>query len=207
MTLRELTATSFEKAMDLWNHPDVTNFFFGESLKFEAGSDTAIFLPCSKKKPYSTSPTHKHGYLEMVAPYRDEVDLLVVSEPMGIVPYCLHKSYPANAYEYDPYKFFIGKLSNPLARTARLIFIHRVHLWLEKYQESYSQWITILPSWHSSIFYGAAGGLAHGPVIFEIHLTGRPTSHLVQRRVKKDLKAVFSNHLPTPRVKTWERKP
>ena len=150
----DLTVASFEEGVRIWNHPDVMRFFEEISLKWNPKHDYAFFVPCSATKPYPISNSHRRGYLKALLPILDRIDLFVVSEPMAIVPYCFSDEYPIHSYDYDPYRFFIGKLlDQPLARTALDIFVQRIARWLKKYDEKYSKKILMLPkTWHLKVF-------------------------------------------------------
>jgi predicted RNA-binding protein len=154
--IEKLTVKSFEDALRIWNDPDVLDFYENKAMKWRPKHDIAVFIPCSAWKPYFYSQSHKDGYLKALLPYINAIDLFVVSEPMVIVPYCYSDEYPVKSYDYDPYKFFIGKLANPLAKQALNIFIERLSRWVNKYTSQYSKKILILPkSWHLKIFLKA----------------------------------------------------
>ena len=156
-----LTVTSFKKGPKIWNLKPVKKFFFEKSLKWVPRNDVAVFIPCSAWKPYPYSQSHKYGYLKALRPALEKIDLFVVSEPMGIVPYCYSDEYPVDSYEYDPYDFFIGKLRNPLVRRSLEVFIDRLAMWIKKYHNKYEKRILILPkSWHLKVFKKALRKLA-----------------------------------------------
>jgi len=151
--LAELKVASFEKGVEIWNAEPVKRFFFEKSMRWIPRSDTAVFVPCSAWKPYPYSQSHKSGYLKALRPTLKRIDLFVVSEPMGIVPYCYSDEYPVDRYDYNPYDFFIGKTSNPLAKKSLQIFVDRLALWIKEYHDRYKRRILILPkSWHLKVF-------------------------------------------------------
>ena len=106
----KLVVTSFKEGLEIWNHPDVLGFYNEKAMKWTPQNDTAVFLPCAAHKPYFHSQSHSQGYLKALVPYFDQIDINVISEPMGVVPYCYADTYPIDSYEYNPYDFFIGKL-------------------------------------------------------------------------------------------------
>ena len=149
----ELTVHNFEEGVKIWDNEDVKSFFFLKSMNWQPRNEIAVFLPCSASKPYPYSDSHRDGYLKALLPYFDRIDLLVVSEPMGIVPYSYSDEYPVDSYDYNPYKFFIGKRDDPLVEKALQIFTSRLALWIEKFHESYELRILALPkSWHLKVF-------------------------------------------------------
>lgn len=154
--VEKLTVKSLEDAIRVWNDPDVLDFFENKAMKWQPKNKTAVFIPCSAWKPYFYSQSHKDGYLKALLPFLERIDLLVVSEPMVIVPYCYSDEYPVKSYDYDPNKFFKGKLSHPLVKQALNIFVERLSIWLMKYDRHYSKKILILPkSWHLNVFLKA----------------------------------------------------
>lgn len=151
--LPELTVHNFQEGVAIWDNKDVKTFFFQKSMNWQPKNKIAVFLPCAAGKPYPYSDSHRNGYLKALLPYLDRIDLFVVSEPMGIVPYCYSNEFPADSYDYDPYEFFIGKLGEPLVKKALEIFTSRLAFWIKKFHESYRLRILILPkSWHLKVF-------------------------------------------------------
>ncbi|MEM2507311.1 MAG: DUF5591 domain-containing protein [Candidatus Bathyarchaeia archaeon] len=155
--VEKLTVKSFEDALKIWHDPDILDFYENKAMKWQPKHNIAVFIPCSAWKPYFYSQSHKNGYLKALLPYIDMIDLFVVSEPLAIVPYWYSDEYPVKSYDYDPYKYFIGKLSNPLVKQALNIFYDRIGKWITKYNSYYSEKILILPkSWHLKVFLNAA---------------------------------------------------
>ena len=187
--LEELTVNSFEDGVKIWYHKDVINFYQRRAMKWQPKYDTAVFLPCSANKPYPYSPSHKKGYLRALLPILRQIDLFVVSEPMIIVPYCYSDEYPVHSYDYNPYKFYIGKLSNPLARESRDIFVDRLSSWISKYHDEYRKKILILPiSWHLKIFKSALRKTNYS--INDYHLVripGRPNTDFSYKGIRNQL--------------------
>lgn len=182
--LADLKVTSFEKGLKIWNAESVERFFFEKSLKWVPRSEVAVFIPCSAWKPYPYSQSHKFGYLKALRPALNKIDLFVVSEPMGIVPYCYSDEHPVDSYEYNPYDFFIGKLSNPLARRSLEIFVARLASWIKKYHGRYEKRILILPkSWYLKVFKKALRKLRlPEEQYFVITMSGRASNSVQEMR-------------------------
>jgi len=180
----ELKVTSFETGLKIWNAESVKQFFFEKSLKWIPRHDVAVFVPCSAWKPYPYSQSHKFGYLEALRPALNKIDLFVVSEPMGIVPYCYSDEYPVDRYDYNPYDFFIGKLSNPSAMRSLEIFVDRLASWIKKYHNRYEKRILILPkSWHLKVFKKALKKLSlPEEQYFAITMSGRARNSVQEMR-------------------------
>ncbi len=57
-----------------------------------------LILPCSARKPYSTSPSHAK-FIEAIADYRGHMHELILTSPLGVVPRELEVIYPAASYD------------------------------------------------------------------------------------------------------------
>ena len=57
-----------------------------------------LILPCSARKPYSTSPSHVK-FIEAIADYRGYIHELILTSPLGVVPRELEVIYPAAFYD------------------------------------------------------------------------------------------------------------
>lgn len=154
--IEKLTVKSLKDAVRIWNDPDVLDFYENKAMKWQPKNKTAVFIPCSAWKPYFYSQSHKDGYLKALMPFIAKIDLFVVSEPMVIVPYCYSDEYPVKNYDYDPNKYFKGKLSHPLVKQTLKVFVERLSRWIIKFDGQYSKKILILPkSWHLKVFLRA----------------------------------------------------
>lgn len=60
--------------------------------------DTLVLLPCSAKKPYSTSTSHQK-FINAMGKYRKYVHEVIITSPMGVVPRELELMYPAAHYD------------------------------------------------------------------------------------------------------------
>lgn len=113
----ELTAYSPQEGLELLDHPDVQKFWTSV-LKLKVPKDAVggclIFLPCSRRKPYHRSVQHrelrqafqKEGFVfTECGVLRKEGEgrffPVVISEPMGAVPYdvVLRREYPVCHYD------------------------------------------------------------------------------------------------------------
>ena len=56
-----------------------------------------LILPCSARKPYSTSPSHTR-FIDAIAGYRGQIHELILTSPLGVVPRELEAVYPAAFY-------------------------------------------------------------------------------------------------------------
>lgn len=57
-----------------------------------------LILPCSARKPYSTSPSHTK-FIDAIADYRGHIHELILTSPLGVVPRELEVGYPAAFYD------------------------------------------------------------------------------------------------------------
>src|SRR2546426_1364984 len=113
-----LTVKSINDGLQIWNNKAVLAFWNNRAMTWRPKRTSAVFIPCSAQKPYPYSRSHMGGYLKALLPYLDFIDLFAVSEPMGVVPYSYADEYPINSYEYDPHKFFMGKMANPTVQSS-----------------------------------------------------------------------------------------
>lgn len=62
------------------------------------GRDILLLLPCSARKPYSTSRSHQR-IIEALSGLRENLHELIVTSPVGLVPRELESIYPAAFYD------------------------------------------------------------------------------------------------------------
>jgi len=63
-----------------------------------AGRRVLVLLPCSARKPYSASQSHRK-FVEAVADFRGCLHELILTSPLGVVPRELELAYPAAFYD------------------------------------------------------------------------------------------------------------
>ena len=88
---------------DVWNHPHVIIFREFIINNYKPRHDIVLLVPCTPRKPYSI--THfrrilyhnlkKHGLW-------DKIEIISISDLMGLVPRDLEELYPVANYEYSP---------------------------------------------------------------------------------------------------------
>lgn len=78
--------------------------------------EIALLMPCSAKKPYSTSKSHRK-IIDALSGLRNSVHEVIVTSPVGLVPRDLENTYPANSYDipvigewYEDEKMMINSL-------------------------------------------------------------------------------------------------
>lgn len=118
------------------------------SLRWKPKNRKAVLIPCSATKPYYESASHKHGYIPGLQ--GKNVDVFVVSEPMGVIPYAWAGDYPNTAYEFAP-KYVRGE--------TRELLVDRIQEWLEKVGPKYDKVYLALPLHHMGMVQDAAEGL------------------------------------------------
>lgn len=115
------------------------------SLQRRRRHDVAVLIPCSGTKPYRESPSHADGYCPALE--GKDVDVWVVSEPMGVIPYDWTDRYPNESYEFAP-KYLKGK--------ARELLVDRIGAWLERIGRRYDEVYLALTSHHMGLVCEAA---------------------------------------------------
>lgn len=86
-------------SLESLNRPDIAEYR-KKILDYEKPDhrNIALLLPCSAKKPYSESKTHKK-ILGSIWQYRKYIHELIVTSPVGLVPRELESGYPARFYD------------------------------------------------------------------------------------------------------------
>ena len=73
---------------------------FQDAYTPPAPADTLVLLPCSARKPYRISQSHRYfGRALDDSGMRHRVHEVMVTSPLGLVPRDLEDSYPANKYD------------------------------------------------------------------------------------------------------------
>ncbi len=82
------------------DRPDLKRYRESVKERFEKPAElkVALILPCSARKPYSTSKSHQR-ILAGITKWRKYVHELIVTSPVGLVPRELEESYPARFYD------------------------------------------------------------------------------------------------------------
>ncbi|WP_406671342.1 DUF5591 domain-containing protein [Methanolobus sp. ZRKC4] len=119
---------------DLIYHPDMIRANEWVLNEYEAPHrDVCIFVPCSKKKPYHESPSHKIFDRLIFSILKPEDVHIVVFGTCGVTPRELDTEYP-----FMDYQFIMGKCS---VATVKRDFIkmesERLATYLEKTRDNY----------------------------------------------------------------------
>jgi predicted RNA-binding protein len=136
---KKFIVRSVSQGLSVIQHKDITDNW-KKSLKVKPKSKIAVLLPCAATKPFSESPSHKHGYLKALGDKK--VDLYIVSEPLGIVPKQWETKYPNADYDYPP-KYLKGE--------ARKLLSERIGEWFSKVYPKYDKVYSALPGHHQKL--------------------------------------------------------
>lgn len=91
-TLYANTAESLQRV-------EVTRFAERMLKRYKAPpSDVLLLLPCSARKPYSTSRSHRL-FAEAIRPWHRNLHELILTSPLALVPRELEEVYPAASYD------------------------------------------------------------------------------------------------------------
>jgi 7-cyano-7-deazaguanine synthase in queuosine biosynthesis len=137
--------TSPAQGLKVIKHPDITANW-EKSLRWKPTEKTAVLLPCAATKPFPDAPSHKAGYLDAVG--NKKVDLFVVSEPLGIVPYSWSRKWPNNAYDFPP---------EHLQGAAFDLLAERMGKWFDRVGKKYDKIYLALPRHHARLIKTAIG--------------------------------------------------
>ncbi len=80
------------------NRVEVRRFAERVKTRFQSEGDILLIIPCSARKPYSTSKSHM-AMARGLGNYRNYVHELILTSPMGVVPRELEMVYPAAHYD------------------------------------------------------------------------------------------------------------
>ena len=110
----------------------------------------AVLVPCAGTKPFSSAPSHAHGYVPGLE--GRAVDRYVVAEPLGIVPWAWEDTYPNNAYDFPP---------DQLRGKGRDLLVERIRAWFtEGPGRSYDRIWLALPGHHGRLVADATRDLS-----------------------------------------------
>ncbi|MAG24527.1 hypothetical protein CMI47_03010 [Candidatus Pacearchaeota archaeon] len=118
-----------------------------KSLRWKPKHKTAVLLPCAATKPFPDAPSHKAGYLDAIG--NKKVDLFVVSEPLGIVPYSWSRTWPNDSYDFPP---------EHLQGAAFDLLAERMGKWFDSVGKKYDRIYLALPAHHSRLIRAAMKG-------------------------------------------------
>jgi len=135
---------------ELFNHKSVKEFFeyLHQSWHPNRKKKIALYLGCSKHKPFSVSFMHKK-ICGMLRKHRLGVIVqqYILSEPLTICPRELETHFPAAHYDFPPER---------LSEKGRRIFIERLRMFLLKTQRFHDYHIVFAPNHHKQIFKEAS---------------------------------------------------
>ncbi len=82
------------------NRPDVLRFneYVAHEYRQPEGLDTALFIPCSARKPYSSSKSHI-ALREALGSRMKFIHEIVLTSPLSVVPIELDEAYPPGFYD------------------------------------------------------------------------------------------------------------
>ena len=80
------------------NRVEVRRFADRVRSRFRSDGQILLIIPCSARKPYSTSKSHQ-AIMSALGKYRRYVREVILTSPMGVVPRELELVYPAAHYD------------------------------------------------------------------------------------------------------------
>ena len=111
-------------SLESLRRPDLVRYrdYISSTYKKPQSKNVALLMPCSARKPYSLSKSHKR-IIEAISGMRNQVHELIVTSPVGLVPRDLEQTYPASAYDipvigqwYEDEKYMIGSIIDAFFR-------------------------------------------------------------------------------------------
>lgn len=85
--------------ISIWR-PDILRYrkFISEEYRKPEDLKICLFIPCSAKKPYSSSKSHK-ALIQSLGKRRNSIHEVILTSPVGMVPRELEETYPAGFYD------------------------------------------------------------------------------------------------------------
>jgi transposase len=120
-------------------HQDITANY-KKALRFKPKHKRAVLVPCAQTKPFPDAPSHRGGYLAALE--GKPVDVFVVSEPLGVVPYAWSRRYPQADYDFPPAH---------LRGEGRALLVHRIADWFCTVGKHYQKVTLALPRHHMDL--------------------------------------------------------
>ena len=92
-------STMYANTAESLSRIEVTRFAERVLTRFNPPkADVLLLLPCSARKPYSTSRSHRL-FIEAIGPWRRYLNELILTSPLALVPRELEEVYPAANYD------------------------------------------------------------------------------------------------------------
>jgi len=132
---------------ELFFHLDVQNFFHSFLTNWASEKPIALFLGCSKHKPFSNSFIHKKvmGLLKKHE-FNPIVQEYIISEPLVICPREWEKIYPAAHYDFPP---------ENMTEVGRSTFVKRLRHAVNSIRDHHQYFMIFAPNHHRSIILEA----------------------------------------------------
>ena len=150
---------------ELFDHPRFKNHYEFMRTKYtpDSSKPVAIFLSCSKHKPYYKSPYRRvfNSMLKKNLNIWDKIKIYTISEPAILVPEELDDT-EVTKYDFPPAN---------LQTNGKEIFIERLATILPKYIHAHETIFYILPKHHRSIFEASLNKIIEDKVDAKIDKT------------------------------------
>jgi len=143
----KLKVTGLASARRAMVHPAVVEQH-ERTLRKRRRYKRAVLVPCADDKPYYESRSHKYGYIPGLK--GKKLDVWVVSEPMGVIPYEWAHKYPNESYDFPP-KHVKGDVRDDL--------VERIAAWFKRHGTKYDRVYLALPGSHMKLVNAAVKGI------------------------------------------------
>ena len=99
-TFPRYTSKIMAHTLDSLNRPDLTRYrkYISEEYTSNSEDRIALFIPCTARKPYSSSKTHQR-LIRALGNRRRHLHEIIVTSPVGLVPRELETTYPPGFYD------------------------------------------------------------------------------------------------------------
>ena len=94
------TSSIIAGSLESLNRPDLKRYraYISEKYKHENEELIALLIPCTARKPYSSSKTHQRLF-KALGNRRRRLHEIIVTSPVGLVPRDLERTYPPSFYD------------------------------------------------------------------------------------------------------------
>jgi predicted RNA-binding protein len=161
----------------LFFNPSVKKFNQNLMKNWISHKEIALFLGCTKYKPYSSSMMHKK-VIGLINKYEYDpfIQQYIIGEPLVAVPREWETNYPAAHYEFPP---------NEMTGQGRDIFVERLTKFFVKIEKMHTYFVVFTPNHHRAIALEASDGI-FTPIIVAYNIFQLPNLLKVLKEILDD---------------------
>ncbi|NOR46472.1 MAG: queuine tRNA-ribosyltransferase containing PUA domain protein, partial [Methanosarcinaceae archaeon] len=144
--------------------------------------DVCVFVPCSRKKPYHESPSHRIFDRVIFSTLKPEDVHVVVFGTCGVTPRELDTEYP-----FMDYKFMLGRCNVPkIKRDFIKMETERLARYLEKTRNNYKHRIAYCIGYFRTAMENAVE-------LVDVHVDIVPKKSSIEENIRMDKKFIYGS--------------